>query len=412
VDRANRKLQSEQEKLLESLRVVQEKIREIDERKAAEAAAEAAWEADKAAQAAADSAKQQRLAEERNRQIEEAFQKKLAEQARKLADENAELEMLQQQLGEWQRRVATCDDAKLQQLREEAGVIGMKTRAVQRQCDGTEAASEQLRRTQEEMEARMEKDRLTMEKLQHDLDRLPPPDPRTFDRLRLQRELKKLMRVETELKKKLQGPLERIRAIRYQLRLLYKKLGWEWDLSDSDDDDIEDKPYWERRKLASTGLAKFNESQFLFAETEKQARRKKKKESKAKSQQAATLMRTITSKSLVGKTDASASVSPFQQDWGTTTSNPEGTSENARSPGLPRDSSLPQLASRSHRELSAAERTTVRRNRSAQVRELHAAQRDRLQHCASSLMPWNSQSSPSTPSPQLIRSSPLCSAYK
>merc|ERR1719506_1926022 len=73
------------------------------------------------------------------------------------------------------------------------------------------------------------------------------------------------------------GPANRIKAMRAQLRDLYEKLGWEWDLSDSEDeDDGQDKPYWYRRKIAVNGFLPFNQQDFLFAEKSFHSRRRKK----------------------------------------------------------------------------------------------------------------------------------------
>jgi hypothetical protein len=81
-------------------------------------------------------------------------------------------------------------------------------------------------------------------------------------------------------------PLNRIRATRSQLKILYDKLGWEWDLSDSeDDDDTADMPYWKRRKLAADGFMPFSQHDFLMQEQEYKNRRKSKLEKKKNSEQ-------------------------------------------------------------------------------------------------------------------------------
>lgn len=93
---------------------------------------------------------------------------------------------------------------------------------------------------------------------------------------RLQREIKELEAEAKKIKLAMGGPNNRIKAMRAQLRELYKKLGWDWDLSDSEDEgDGEEQSYWRRRKIAVDGFLPFDQTSFLFGEKDYHHRRTK-----------------------------------------------------------------------------------------------------------------------------------------
>jgi len=229
-----------------------------------------------------DESEARRQLEERIRKLCETWEGNLAAAMAGLAD-------AQGRLATWEAQAASCDMPALRELELKAKAMEQKVLVQRKRIDGIEERAASKRRKSVTI---MERNSLDAEKIlaiQAKVQQLPPPDPRRMALLRLEREMQDLRAKEERLRRRMFKPLNRVRAIRNELRSLYKKLKWEWDLSDSEDD-VEDKPYWARRKMATTGLTPFDASLFLFAETPHRKKKLDKLSSKKRAQREKTLM--------------------------------------------------------------------------------------------------------------------------
>eukprot|EP00928_Gymnodinium_smaydae_P075930 TRINITY_DN5894_c1_g4_i1.p1 TRINITY_DN5894_c1_g4~~TRINITY_DN5894_c1_g4_i1.p1 ORF type:complete len:1071 (+),score=316.22 TRINITY_DN5894_c1_g4_i1:177-3389(+) len=219
----------------------------------------------------------------------------------KLRGIREEIDRLKKILAEWQKRLREPDEteallkllrewiAKLEKLRSKAKVLFDKR--------------DRLRARLDELLARLSESTEAVATVSAEVESLPPPDPRSQIAAQLRRQLRKFEAQNRELLKKIAAMKQRIAGLKYELKKLYKKLGWEWDMSESECEDDDERPYWERRKLAIGGQEPvkgadgklryankdFNPRDFVFAEREFKMKRLKAKMSKLKSEMRATV---------------------------------------------------------------------------------------------------------------------------
>lgn len=260
------------------------------------------------------------------RQLDESLQKLRAAWAAQLQQTSEDLERLRGAVADAKAELAGCHEEELQELERKAKALRQKAIRAESEAQKASAKAEVIRERVKSIEEQVAADDGAMSGLTRRLSEEPPADPRTFLYERLTRELKILQREEVAIRKGMLAPHTRIKAIRHGLRQLYRKLGWEWDLSDSDDD-YNDKPYWERRKLATNGMAPFDARLFVYSEKTFQSRRLRRHEAKEKSQQQTTFLKQMTAKrhcaggahpenSTESPEDAADGVGPFKNHGG------------------------------------------------------------------------------------------------
>jgi hypothetical protein len=225
--------------------------------------------------------------EDDKEEVKQAQQKMFEKKEGNLKEYMAACRKKRAVLEEYRDRVANeCDEEVITKLQEELKewkrrirMVNMRTDACDTQKQETEDRIAKLRET-------IDAERAKCDELRAKLGVLPPPNPATLQKQRLLRQIGKLNAEARKLGKTIQGPMERIQAMRAQLRVLYQKLGWEWDLSDSeDDDDMEEKPYWMRRKIAANGFLPFDSRSFLLSEQDYHRRRRLRLQKKGQKEQ-------------------------------------------------------------------------------------------------------------------------------
>jgi len=167
-----------------------------------------------------------------------------------------------------------CDPEATQKLEEELAELERRAKShrlrTEKFVESQERTNERIEKIDEKVAAQAE----LQDALRQKLSKISNVNPAALKLKKLEREMKELQREEKKVKASMAEPNNRIKAMRVQLRVLYKKLGWDWDQSDSEDEsDGKEKPYWQRRKLAVNGFLPFNQSDFLFAEQVHHSRR-------------------------------------------------------------------------------------------------------------------------------------------
>jgi len=174
----------------------------------------------------------------------------------------------------WQQEVQLLEDDEKDMLKTHSTEVERKSRVLQVQLK---------RYAQREQEARdkihfcmeeYEKNKAEVARLRAKLDSIPKADPVSLQLKRLQRELSDLHAEQEGLRDAMQKLFRRIKAMRVELRVLYEKLGWDLDFSESESEEEDEQPYWKRRQLATDGFLPFDAT--LFAYSEQHFRRKRK----------------------------------------------------------------------------------------------------------------------------------------
>lgn len=214
--------------------------------------------------------------------------------AKKLAEALAEIERLRVLLMDWGFRLDARDIMDLRRLEMKADYLERQADTIDGKVKECNDKNADLRDKIKRLEDQIAEDEAMIAQLSGQEVDAAPPDPMAFLFVKLQRELRNLQKREAKLREEMEGPKIKIRAVRQELRVLYEKLGWEWDLGD--DDDYNDMPYWERRKLATNGLTHFDENLFLFSEKAFHTRRLRKHAVKERSATQITLLQQITAK--------------------------------------------------------------------------------------------------------------------
>jgi len=174
---------------------------------------------------------------------------------------------------------------------------------------------------------------------------------------------------------------ERVESLRYECKKLYKKLGWDWDFSDSEGDEDDDKPYWMRRKMAA-GNKGFSCKKFIYAEKDLKKKRKTKAEKQRKMEEEVVTWAQMAARRVAGGGRADddqediAVVHPFHLD------KPDGLDASPRStvasprdlprdlPGLPSDVANSSSRDLSFRELTGQRQQNPPQRRHADLRSL------------------------------------------
>jgi hypothetical protein len=185
-----------------------------------------------------------------------------------------EVRRLRALLEEWRAKVAAeCDMEAMTQLREEIAEWKRKRHLWNGRTDKYDEMASEIDSRNRALEDKIRRNKELQDSLRDQLAQCGGINPDSLKMKRLQRRMAELDREAKKIKAAMAGPTNRIKAMRAQLRELYKKLGWEWDLSDSEDEGDEDKPYWQRRKLAVNGFLPFNQQEFLYVEKDFHKRR-------------------------------------------------------------------------------------------------------------------------------------------
>jgi len=184
-------------------------------------------------------------------------------EARELAGRTLEM------VKDWEARSAEFPLKELEKLRLEATRVNQRTRLIQIKYQHIESRAEETGERKLGLEQSVAEEQQLLEDFHEKLNHVPMPSDDAVRYRRLLREYKSLKKEEAAIKEAMSKPCNRLKAFRTQLRILYKKLEWGVDLSESDDGDgKEAKPYWQRRKLAKEGGLPFDMGHFLTAEKE------------------------------------------------------------------------------------------------------------------------------------------------
>jgi len=189
----------------------------------------------------------------------------------------AEVRRLRALMEEWQARAAEqCDEEAINALQAVIKDWKRRTKVVQMRGEKIDGMTEEVEERVSKIEDKIAKQKDLMNGLREKLSGIPGINPATLKLQQLKREIKRLEMEARKIKAAMMEPNNRIKAMRAQLKALYKKLGWDWDLSDSEDEDGgEEQPYWKRRKTAANGFLPFNQTDFLFGEKDFHHRRSK-----------------------------------------------------------------------------------------------------------------------------------------
>lgn len=250
------------------------------------------------------------------KQKRQAEEKAKKQEQEKQEEERLQQEQIQRMLEAWEEkaRVITEElnslEAPLQQLevetmeqlgdevkRPEQAARLLEERAAEMEKNAQKAAkrAEELEAQVLKAEQQVSTEQGFVKELHAQVKDLPPPDPRILIFSQLKLELKRLTRELEPRKAFIKQVKDRIKAIRYEMRILYQKLGWDWDLSESEDDG-EEKPYWVRRKMAIDGPMGFDERKFLYKENDFKGRRLKKRTMKERSRVESSLVAQLQAK--------------------------------------------------------------------------------------------------------------------
>mmetsp|Transcript_64875 Transcript_64875/g.154914 ORF Transcript_64875/g.154914 Transcript_64875/m.154914 type:complete len:1079 (+) Transcript_64875:126-3362(+) len=169
---------------------------------------------------------------------------------------------------DWQTEVLVLDDGEKDMLQKQVVDIERKSRVLKVQLGRFASREEESLAKVKECQEAFERDQAEVARLRAKLASLPKADPVSLRLKRLQRELKDLHEEQDRLKEAMNKCYRRIKAMRVELRTLYKKLGWELDFSESESEggDEHEMPYWKRRQLAADGFLAFDATLFAYAE--------------------------------------------------------------------------------------------------------------------------------------------------
>eukprot|EP00927_Polykrikos_kofoidii_P042662 TRINITY_DN36703_c0_g1_i1.p1 TRINITY_DN36703_c0_g1~~TRINITY_DN36703_c0_g1_i1.p1 ORF type:complete len:1099 (-),score=264.72 TRINITY_DN36703_c0_g1_i1:120-3416(-) len=167
-----------------------------------------------------------------------------------LARDRAALDPLKEQLAYWRARAREPDPetARLEQLLREWEA---KAKAIRNKGQSTFDMLKRLADRVAKITEKLLDARAAIEDLKDKLATVGPPSPKSTQYTQMKRTLKGLTAITRDLLAKLKEKIANVAVYRSELKKLYENLGWDWEFSESEGDADEDKPYWERRKLAA-----------------------------------------------------------------------------------------------------------------------------------------------------------------
>mmetsp|Transcript_3097 Transcript_3097/g.5442 ORF Transcript_3097/g.5442 Transcript_3097/m.5442 type:complete len:1092 (-) Transcript_3097:55-3330(-) len=228
--------------------------------------------------------------------LEGATKKIFEELQEKLDAADEEVKRLRKELEELLANAP--DDEETKKLEQEAKAAERKRRVINMRVERIDEKTAESNARVSAIQAKIDKERETIAELQEKLARLPPPTDESLALKRIQREIHNLRVSDKKIQAAMIKPTARIKAMRAQLRDLYKKLGWEWDLSDSEDEDEEEKPYWKRRQIAVDGFLPFDPRMFVYDEKAYKDNRHKKRTERGFTHQETKLLSQLSAKNL------------------------------------------------------------------------------------------------------------------
>lgn len=216
----------------------------------------------------------------------EAMQNERAEKARKakeellrqlrekwatlLAEARAEADRLRPQIADWEKRLKAADGGEIAKLEQQAQQKAKAIQTMKQQLQETMERVQQLQKEVAAAESRIAKQKAQLSSLAAQVKTLPEPDPRRLEIGGMRKRFKQLEYESKQIVETNEKVQFRLAALEQEKKKLYKKLGWGKETQGqgaADDDDCDyDKPYWLRRKLATQGIAAFDENEFLYAE--------------------------------------------------------------------------------------------------------------------------------------------------
>lgn len=150
-------------------------------------------------------------------------------------------------------------------LEETVRELDVEVRALKKSVEAKTNEIDEMQREIAQLEASIAKNQALSEKLSAALAGLPPPDPRIVETATMKRLIKDLMQQSLVLVEKVDKVRTQMLAARMALRTLYKKLEIDWDMSESDSEEMS---YAARRRIAQEGAIDWDQSEFLYNDTE------------------------------------------------------------------------------------------------------------------------------------------------
>lgn len=163
----------------------------------------------------------------------------------------------------WTAKLKTIDPEEERRLETMAFDSERKIKVFEIRTGRFENATKEAEARIAVVRARCQEQREAIAGISEQLGIVPPKSPRGVTQKQLLKELHKLQAQERAIRDVIAKAMARTKAMRRELRMLYAKLSWEWDLSDSEEEDEENMPYWRRRQLAVDGFMKFDLYQLL-----------------------------------------------------------------------------------------------------------------------------------------------------
>lgn len=210
-----------------------------------------------------------------------------------------EVARLELSLKDWKQRAASLDHEERQRLENWAKELKRKVALAYAKVRKTQAAAddmrEQIRKLLEEIEEQKRRIAEQGEKQQQ----LPPPPPEALSFKRYERELLRYQESIARVKEILAKPLRRISLLRKAMKKMYRKLGKEWDMSDSEEEDPT-IPYWKRRQMAEDSLTPFDGPGVLHRENKMQKARRRQQSSALAAEKGQEAMLQMQARKLLG----------------------------------------------------------------------------------------------------------------
>mmetsp|Transcript_50042 Transcript_50042/g.89815 ORF Transcript_50042/g.89815 Transcript_50042/m.89815 type:complete len:976 (+) Transcript_50042:338-3265(+) len=237
--------------------------------------------------------KMEKIKEEKQKREKEIEEKKagviaslIAEWEEKAANAEEEVKVLAEPLKKLEVETMESLDDDFKQSGKEAKRLEAELENVSRKVEEDSAKAAELEEQVAAQEQEAVAQREQIQELTKEVAALPPPDPRVLLLKKLTNDYQELKKNTEKAKQVIIKVSARIRDLRFQIKDMYKQLGWEYEDSDDDGDDSKEQPYWLRKRLAQktaeTAQKKFDEHLFLNAEDRLQSRRVKKREKEEK----------------------------------------------------------------------------------------------------------------------------------
>jgi uncharacterized coiled-coil protein SlyX len=193
---------------------------------------------------------------------------------------------------EWKdREEAECDEEAIKVIEDQIKDWKHRTRLAQGRAEKLDEKADVIDDRVSKIEKKIATQKEAIDGLRAKLAEHGPINEDSLKMKQLQRDIKQLNGETKKVQAAMVEPNNRIRAMRAQLKELYKKLGWDWDMSDSEDEDgDEEPPYWKRRKIAANGFLPFDQTEFLFGEKDFHHRRTRQLVKRLQADQKSTLL--------------------------------------------------------------------------------------------------------------------------